>query len=120
MKKWTVILVSLALVSGVVAFGQEHPKTKPVPPVSRTPVFMGIVDKVTPADPATGKKPEIVVIHKPTNKSLTFVVTDTCTIYDAKGTAITLDKIVKGSEVNVKYKTGPQGIHDAVSVKLVK
>jgi hypothetical protein len=120
MKKWMVMFVSLVLVSGILAWGQAQTAKKPAPPVSKVPAFTGTVDKVIPADAAAGKKPEIVVIHKGTNKSMTFVVGDTCTIYDAKGAAITLDKVVKGAEVNVKFKTNAQGFHDAVSVRLLK
>jgi hypothetical protein len=116
MKKWTVLFVSLAIVLGLVTLGLAQTQTKPkAHPAS---VFVGTVDKVTPADTTKGTKPEIVVIDK-TKKSMTFVITNTCTIVDAKGTAVTVDKIVTGSEVRVRYKTTAEGVHEAVSVKLL-
>ena len=82
-------------------------------------VFTGTVDKVTPADPAKATKPEIVVVGQE-NKSMTFVITDTCTLNDAKGGTITLDKITKGLGVGVTYTTNAQGVNEAASIKLLK
>jgi len=38
----------------------------------------------------------------------------------AKGETIGLEKIVKGNEVNVKYKKTVEGVYEAVSVKVTK
>jgi len=82
-------------------------------------MFIGTVDSVTLADPVKGTKSEIVVVDK-TKKSMTFLIKSTTTFYDAKGNALTLDKIVKGNEVNVKYITTLEGIHEAASIKVLK
>jgi hypothetical protein len=74
---------------------------------------------VTMADPAKGTKSEIVVVNK-ANTKMTFQVVTTTTLYGAKGETIGLAKIVKGNEVNVKYKTTVVGVYEAVSVKVTK
>jgi len=114
MKKYIILFISLAFVLGLAGFGLGQPKPKP-----QHKIFLGTVDKVVPADPTKGTKPEIVVVDK-ANKSLTFIITDTCTLYDAKGGTIALDKITKGAGVRVTYATNAQGANDAISIKLLK
>jgi hypothetical protein len=115
MKKSTILFMTLAFVLGLAGFGLA--RTQPKPPAHK--VFLGTVDKVTPADPTKGTKPQIAVVDK-ANKSMTFIVTDTCTLYDAKGATVTLNKMTKGLGVRVTYMTNPQGVHEAISIKLLK
>jgi hypothetical protein len=82
-------------------------------------VFKGTVDAVTLADPAKGTKSEITVVDAQ-KKSLVFLVKSTTTLYDVSGTAITLDKIIKGNKVRVRYQTTAEGLHEAASVRLTK
>jgi hypothetical protein len=114
MKKLVVLFVSVVFVLGaaVLVSAQTHKA-----PAHR--MFSGTVDKVTPADVSSGTKAEIVLVGT-AHKSMTFVVADSCTFYDAKGGTITFDKIVKGAGVRVTYTTNAQGGHQAVSIKLLK
>lgn len=113
MKKSVVLLLSLFFVLGLGVFASAKTPAQPA-----HKLFSGTVDKVTPADPTTNTKAQIVVLNAP-NKRLTFTVADNCTYYDAKGGAIAFDKIVKGVGVAVTYTTNPQGAHTAISIKLL-
>jgi hypothetical protein len=104
----------IGLISFGLAQGTQAPAKKPV-----HTTFIGAVDSVTMADPAKGTKSEIVVVNK-ANTKMSFLVVATTTLYNAKGETIGLDKIVKGNEVNVKYKTTAAGVYEAVSVKVTK
>lgn len=117
MKKCTALFIGLAFAFGLASFGLAQTQAKPKPPAQK--VYTGTVDKVTPADPAKATKPEIVVVGQ-SNWSMTFVITDTCTLKDAKGGTITLDKITKGLGVRVTYTTNAQGANEATSIKLLK
>jgi hypothetical protein len=114
MKKSVVLLLSVMLVLSCVTLVSARPQHKPT-----HTMFSGVVDKVTPADPAKGTKAEIVVLGA-ANKSMTFTVADACTYYDVKGATITFDTIVKGASVKVTYTTDAQGVHQAISIKLLK
>jgi hypothetical protein len=60
-----------------------------------------------------------VVVNMADTKMI-FLVVATTTLYNAKGETIGLDKIVKGNEVNVEYKTTTEGVYEAVFVKVTK
>ena len=96
----------LGLISFSLAHGTQAPAKKPV-----DTTFIGTVDSVTMS--------EIVVVNK-ANIKMSFLVVATTTLYNAKGETIVLDKIVKGNEVNVEYKTTAEGVYEAVSVKVTK
>ena len=81
--------------------------------------FFGKVDVVSAADPAKGIKSEIVVANEAGVKS-TFLVKSTTTIYDANASTITIEKIIKGDEVKVKYITTKEGVEEAMSVRVIK
>jgi hypothetical protein len=102
----------LGLMSFSLAQGTQVPAQKP-------DHFIGTVDSVTMADTAQGTKSEIVVVNKATTK-MSFLLLTTTTLYNAKGETIGLEKIVKGNEVNVKYKKTVEGVYEAVSVKVTK
>jgi hypothetical protein len=86
---------------------------------SATKIFRGTVDSVSLADPTKGTKSEVTVIDK-LNKSMVFLVKSTTTLYGASGSAITLDKIIKGNPVSIKYTTTAEGVHEAASIRLLK
>jgi hypothetical protein len=121
MKKFAVLLMGVFFVLGLasVATAQANAASAKKPAAPQYHVFIGTVDSVTLADPVKGTKSEIVVVNK-ANKSMTFLVMATTTLYDPKGSAITLDKIVKGNEVDIKHTTTHEGVHQAVSVKVLK
>ena len=110
MKKSLSVLVGVLMVLGLISFslaqGTQAPAKKPV-----GTTFIGTVDSVTMS--------EIVVVNKD-NTKMSFLVVATTTLYNAKGETIGLDKIVKGNEVNVEYKTTAEGVYEAVSVKVTK
>ncbi|MGD1010517.1 MAG: hypothetical protein ABR951_10240 [Candidatus Aminicenantales bacterium] len=123
MKKSLSILSGAFLALGLISFslaqGTQIPPKKAVR-------FIGTVDSVTMGDPATGTKSEIVVVNNATSvrrgdsTKMNFLVVATTTLYNAKGEGISLADIVKGNEVNVKYKTTAEGVYVAVSVKVTK
>ena len=121
MKKSIILMIGLAFVLSIASLSLVQAKqTTPAKPQGpQYHVFIGTVDSVTLADPVKGTKSEIVVVDK-TKKSMTFLIKSTTTFYDAKGNAITLDKIVQGNEVNIRYTTTPEGIHEAASIKILK
>jgi hypothetical protein len=104
----------LGLISFSLAQGTQAPAKKPV-----LMTFIGTVDSVTMADLAKGTKSEIVVVNM-ANTKMNFLVVATTTLYNAKVETISLDKIVKGNEVSVEYKTTAEGVYEAVSVKVTK
>ncbi|MBE3111897.1 MAG: hypothetical protein IMZ46_15570 [Acidobacteria bacterium] len=105
-----------ALLSAAPFYAEQAQNT---PNLGAAATFIGTVDSVTMADPAKGTKSEIVVVNK-ANITMNFLVVATTTFYNAKGETIGLDKIVKGNEVNVEYKTTAEGVYEAVSVKVTK
>jgi hypothetical protein len=124
MKKGILVSLVVFLVFGLVGLPMAQTQTKPTATPAKTQkpavhVFKGTIDSITLADPAKGTKSEIVVVDV-NKKSKNFLILSTTTIYDAKGGAITLDKLAKGNEVTVRYKTTTEGVNEAVSVKLAK
>ena len=117
MKKSIIALLSVFFLFSIVTY--NFAQQKATQQVTRTEIFIGTVDSVTLADPTKGTKSEIVVVDKK-NTKIAFLVTSTSTIYDAKGNAITLDKIQKGNEVNVKYKKTPENVNEAESIRVIK
>lgn len=82
-------------------------------------LFKGKIETVTLGDPTKGTTSEITVLDAQ-KRSMVFLVKPTTTLYNATGTAITLDKIVKGSKVRVRYTTTAEAAHEAASVRLMK
>jgi len=96
---------------------------KPQAPASLRPkeklkTAEGVLDSSSMADTARGTKSEIFVSSKTNgaSRSMNLLIKSTTTIYDASGKALTLDKLVRGSMVKVKYATTPEGVTVAVSV----
>ena len=78
----------------------------------------GFVSAVSCADPAQGQRSELTV-RTDTGRLDTLLVKATTTIYDAAGTAVTLDALHK-QRVKVKYITSTEGVHEALSIKILK
>jgi hypothetical protein len=116
MKKSLAVLSGVLMVLGLISFslaqGTQVPAQKP-------DHFIGTVESVTMADTAQATKSEIVVVNM-ANTKMSFLIITTTTLYDAKGETIGLEKIVKGNEVNVKYKKTVEGVYEAVSIKVTK
>jgi len=81
--------------------------------------FTGKVEAVSTADAATGTKSEISVMED-SGKKFTFLVKSTTTIYGSDSNAVSLDKISKGEKVKVKYDITKEGVHEAVSIHVIK
>jgi len=116
MKRSFSILLGALMVLGLVSFNMVRGAQVQKKPVSLS--FIGTVESVTMADLAKGTKSEIVVVNISKLKRI-FLVVATTTLYNAKGEAITLDKIQNGNRVNVTYSTTAAGVHEAISVKIV-
>jgi hypothetical protein len=78
----------------------------------------GMVKSISQADAAKGTKSEIVITSAGQDESL--LVRSTTTLYDADAKAITLDKIKANAKVTAAYKTTPEGVKEAKSIKLEK
>ena len=114
-KSFSLVLGGLVLFGlATVSFANQQTKAAPI----EHKVFVGTVDTVTMGDAATQTKSTIVVMDKQ-SVSKTFIVVATTKILDAKGVALTLDKLLKGQDVTVKYKTVTDG-EEAISIKLLK
>jgi hypothetical protein len=118
MKRSLSLLLGVLMVLGLISFSLAQRTQAPAKKPDRT-TFIGTVDSVTMADLVKGTKSEIVVVNK-ANTKMSFLVVATTTLYNAKGETIGLAKIVKGNEVNIKYKTTAEGVYEAVSVKVTK
>ena len=122
MRKSSVLLAAQVFLWGmapVILAQQAATSASAQHPAHSGKVLRGTVDKVILADSKAGAKPQIAVVDAQ-NKSLVFLVQSTTTLYDALGGAITLDKIVKGDKVRIRYRTTADGIHEAASVRLIK
>jgi hypothetical protein len=118
MKKSLSVLLGVLMVLGLISFSLAQATQVPAQkPVILT--FIGTVDSVTLADTVKGTKSEIVVVNM-ANTKMSFLVVATTTLYNAKDETIGLGMIVKGNEVNVKYKTTAEVVYEAVSVKVTK
>jgi len=88
-------------------------------PVAVHTILGGVVKSVSWANPVKGTKSEIVV--KDAARKITHIlVTSTTTLWGADAKAITPDKIVAKSKVNVIYLTTDEGINIGKSIKILK
>jgi hypothetical protein len=116
MKKSYAVFLSIAFFCAAVAVVSAQQTDKSTPVLFKA--CSGPIESVTLGDAAKHTNSQIVVVDKMNNK-LTFVVTATTKIVDAKGAVTTLDKCQKGQHVIVKYSTSAQG-NEAVSIKITK
>jgi len=79
----------------------------------------GSVVAVTLADPAKGTKSEVTVADEKSSEK-TFLVKSTTTLWSKEFKAISLDKINPGDKVKVKYTTTREGVHEAVTINILK
>jgi len=95
------------------------PVTMSAPEPRTVHVLTGKVTAVSCADPAKGRRSELM-IQNDSGQSDTLLVKATTTIYDATGKAMTLDTIKKNEKVKVKYITSTEGGYEALSILLCK
>jgi hypothetical protein len=95
-------------------------RTKKLPLPAFKPVkvmeIIGKVDVVIPHDPVNEIRPKITIISGNGGKH-TFVVQPTTTMYDSEWKPTTLDKIIQGQYVNVKYRINKNGYKVALSIE---
>jgi len=84
-----------------------------------TKALTGTVKTVTVADPAKGTKSEVTVIDEKAVEN-TFLVKSTTTLYGSDFKPIGSDKIKADDKVKVKYTTTREGVHEAVSINILK
>jgi hypothetical protein len=119
MKKSLMILVTLVLVFGMASLALAATTIAPTVTKPKPKSFSGTVDSITLADAAKGIKPQITVIGSDKAKTkMTFLVTDTTTIYAGKDKK-TLDKIKVKDKVKVRYIVTKEGANEAQSIKVV-
>ncbi len=86
----------------------------PVKAVDTSKALTGTVDSVTAADAAKSVAAKVMVTDEAGLKYL-LTVKDTTTIYNDRSEAISLDKIVAGQKVHVKYNGAN---NEAVSIRV--
>ena len=80
--------------------------------------LIGTVVSASFADINLGTKSEIDVRdHR--GAIINCIITDTTTMYDDKGNSITLDKLLKGQTVKIKYIITKSGIKEAQLIKII-
>jgi hypothetical protein len=94
-------------------------KNQPANPAAVQKTFEVAVDTVTVADPVKGVLPQVSVTGQD-GKAVTFNIASAAMIHDSEMKMVTLDKLVKGEKVQVKYLTLPNGVLEAHSIKIVK
>lgn len=109
-KKILALLVFVAISSW--CFAQQ-----PAAPAGKA--ISGKVESISMVNSATGTKSEIVVVDEKGTKS-TILLKSTTTVYDTGGKGITLDKVVKGMKVQVRYLVTKEGVNEAGMILLMK
>ena len=92
---------------------------KPIKAQAILKIIKGKVESITIADPAKGIKSSLAVIAD-NGLTQSFIVKPTTAIYDSDWKASTLEKIVKGANVKVKYSVSKEGAIEALSISLTK
>lgn len=115
-----VILIISALVAAVPCAAEEGIIPVTISAPERRPVYYttGVVSAVSCADPTQGQRSELSV-RTDTGRLDTLLVKATTTIYDAAGTAVTLDA-VRNQKVRVRYIISTEGVHEALSIRILK
>jgi len=132
MKKTIILALAFIFTTSVCFAATTQSKTKETPEKSNTPNIVassakkkdetkemtGKIKTVTLADPAKGIKSEVTIINEKSNLK-TFLIKDTTTIYDLKSRAMAFDKLKTDEKIDIKYTTTKEGVHEAVSIRLL-
>jgi hypothetical protein len=86
---------------------------------TETNEIFGKVKTVTIANPSKGTKSEVIILDDKSGEKV-FLVMPTTTLYDTDSKAIGLDKIKGNEKVKIKYITTKEGVHEAVSINIIK
>ena len=103
---------------GSLAYADDLAIAETLPETAHT-ISGGVIKTVSWADPVKGTRSEIVVLD-PAGSPTHIFVTSTTTLWDADAKAITQDKLIASSKVNVIYFTTPEGINIGKSIKILK
>jgi hypothetical protein len=110
--KRIIILALLFIFAASVSFAAQSGTTE-------TKEMIGKVKTVTVANPSKGTKSEVTIIDDKAGEKV-FLVMSTTTLYDTDSKAIGLDKIKANEKVKIKYSTTKEGVHEAVSINIIK
>ncbi len=122
MKRVLLLICALGLIfSTYLAAQAEGVPSKKVTPQGvqkkvRPKDIRGKVESVVLTDLENETRPKITIIADDGQKHI-FIIRPTTTIYDPGWNPITLDKIMKGQYVRVKYKINKDGFKVALSIK---
>jgi len=106
-------------VKGSLAMADDAAKAPTTVPDTAHTIVGGVVKTVSWADPVKGTRSEIVVTDTG-KKPIHILVTSTTTLWDSDAKAIMPDKIIAKSHINVIYRTTPEGVNIAKSIKIIK
>lgn len=114
------IILICALMAAVPCAAAEGiiPVTVSAPERRTVHYTTGVVSAVSCADPTQGRRSELSVLTD-TGRLDTLLVKATTTIYDAAGTAVPLDA-VRNQKVRVRYIISTEGVHEALSIRILK
>lgn len=94
------------------------PSTPAVAPAaSALQTAAGKVKWLASADPAKGKRPQIVITDA-NGLDVTFVLMPSAAIKDKTGQLIPTDKLVAGQSVAVKYIVNKEGVKEALGISV--
>ena len=122
MKSILIFICAIGLLSSTCLVAQaEGVPQKIVSPQSvqknvRPKDIRGKVETVVLTDLKNETRPKITIVADDGQKHI-FIIRQTTTIYDPGWNPITLDKIMKGQYVRVKYKINKDGFKVALSIK---
>jgi hypothetical protein len=122
MKRVLLLICAMGLISSTCFAAQAEgvPSKKVTPPGVQKTVrpkdVRGKVETVILANLEKETRPKIIILAEDGEK-FTFIIRSTTTIYDPGWNPTTLDKIMKGQYVRVKYKINKDGFKVALSIK---
>ncbi len=118
MRKVYFIAIAALLVVPL-CFAQESSTKAPSVLVSsaQKKVVLGKVASIVLGDDAQGTATKIVVKDK-SGKEHVLIITPETTIADKQGKDITLDKILTGEKVRVRYLQTPKGVKEALLIRI--
>lgn len=120
MKLFLSVFVAVCMfASSAMAFNQVISVEFSEPEKTKISEITGIVGHLSLADPARGKRSEIVVLNE-NGFNTPIIVKSTTTIYNSSWDAINLDRIEKQDKVRVRYSVTSEGICEAQSIRILK
>ena len=79
----------------------------------------GKISAVSVANADKGTKSEVEIRDRQGKKFL-FLIKATTRIYDSGASPLTLEKLIMGTKVRIKYLTTNEGVNEALSLKIIE